>query len=339
MKGQSWFALVLLLMSTACQVRRIDNKDYADMNQIPLTPICIGRLIAEVPQRGIRDWEANFDNAKVTRLKEASAEEFWRRVNGRKQELQSQKHDIEPNRLNDFRRIGDNAAIILFRDDQFQTEIMEMERYLWSGDRGYFFDTASQRDSVKNELDRFTTVFSKLKPVARQDKPVDSGFCIDGAAVSSDVGEIGTDFGVEIRGWKRTSLDIGTSEYGKPLYEPMSAFKSLEDQQNGYRDALLRSPRVLQEPLYITEFAVLRKRERSVGGIAGQEAVWRTAHVNGATYYSFEWQSLAQTGTARDPRLVIQLLAGNESYPEDKPPPQDDLLALWDAVLESARLR
>lgn len=338
-----WLALSLVLTGaiilTACQVRRIDNKDYADMNAVPLNPICIGRLIIDVPQRGTQTWTANFDLAEVTRLNETGEQAFWALVEARKNELESQKHNTQPNLLVRYQRYEPNAAAILYYPFAAAKSGYAMERYLWLTTHGYKFAIKGIEKEKGNNLDQFSKVFQALTENKQSVPKTAKGFCIDGAAVTGDVGKIDANFSIEIRGWKRTSLNIGVSEFYPPPDEPMSAFKSLEDQQNGYRDALLRSPKVLQEPLYITEFAVLRKREHVIAGIAGQEAVWRTEHVNGGVHYAFEWQSLEQNGSPLHPALTIVLLAGYEGYPEDKPPPQKDLLALWDAVIESARLR
>ena len=62
---------------------------------------------------------------------------------------------------------------------------------------------------------------------------------------------------------------------------------------------------------------------------------------NGQEYYRFEWDS---TGNAANPNktgVSFSLFAGNKDYVPDyvAPPPQDDLLALWDAMLGSLKPR
>lgn len=311
------------------------------MNAVPLKPVCVGRLLIKVPERSNINWTASFDRSEVARipLDESTTESFWETVEKRKSELEALPHDTESSQLGLYQTVGENAAIILFRDSTHRVSSYKMDRYLRLKGAAFRFETGSWPNKIKSEVQRNSQIFSKLSAHDARGNPVGAGFCIDGAAVIGDIGQIEAGLTVDLPQWKHTSLSIGTFELLPPAEEPTSAFQDLKDQQEGYSNAALRSPEVRQEPLYAKEFDILRKRERSVGGFAGQEAAWRKTLVNGAQVYQFIWQSQEPNGTPSQPGLVIQLSAGLERKPEDPPPPEEDLLALWDAVLQSPRLR
>lgn len=63
--------------------------------------------------------------------------------------------------------------------------------------------------------------------------------------------------------------------------------------------------------------------------------------VNGQEWYRFEWNYSGDAATPRKAGFAFGLEAGAKDYTPDyvAPPPQDDLLALWDAMLASLKPR
>lgn len=332
--------LLAALTLASCQAREHERKDYAEMNAIALKSVCVGRLEIDLPAKGSLEWRASFDQAEVTRVRPPaqSADTFWSRVESRKVELESLSHRTEGNRLGLHEKIGDNAAIILYRDRGHRKGSYMMERYLWLGDRGYLFESGPWSNDVRDKVDRNSHVFSLLTPHDRNGQPQASGFCIEGATVTGDFGQISAGGIVELSNWEAARLNFGTFENYPPTELDRTAFEEVERDQAFYR-AIKGDSDFRAEPDSPKDFEVLRRRELSVGGFAGQEAAWRKTLNNGAVLYQVIWRTDELIGQKTSPGIALGLRTGDESGSGNATPSEEELLALWDAVLDSVRLR
>jgi hypothetical protein len=94
------------------------------------------------------------------------------------------------------------------------------------------------------------------------------------------------------------------------------------------------------------EFKVLRKRDRTLAGLAGQETVARTTLNNGHSYYSMQWTIKgALDGGVLKPTIAVHLntpRTANEvatGKPYDTLPPEPELLKIWDYALSTFKWR
>ncbi|AKO05967.1 hypothetical protein ACU16_19565 [Xanthomonas oryzae pv. oryzicola] len=341
--------LALLALTGCGRQGPHQDKDYAAMNTIVMKPVCIGRFELSIPRDGERDWRTDVDWAEVTRLpfKLRTTEDFWGYVEARKQFLQSQKHDTEPSLLSLYEKVGDNAAMILHRQEATNKSSYFLERYVWLGDRGYFFKTDDQGDDVKARLPGFERILSRLVPHDGLERPVTNGYCINGATITGVIPDVSSGVFMRSPGLKATVLYMGTVEYADPAkikdtpgLDPrtMSAFGNLEIDKQKY-DYLKAntSARDLGSP---KSFDVIRKESRNAAGRPGEEAVWRIGYHNGAVVYHFLWlNSDAAPSTPHNPSLTLSLNVGDEMDPSKKVPSEQQLFALWDAVLDSVKPR
>ncbi|WP_258531619.1 hypothetical protein [Xanthomonas oryzae] len=192
-------SVLALLALTGCgrQVPHQD-KDYAAMNTIVMKPVCIGRFELSIPRDGERDWRTDVDWAEVTRLpfKLRTTEDFWGYVEARKQFLQSQKHDTEPSLLSLYEKVGDNAVILLNRQEPSNDVVYYLERYVWLGDRGYFFKGLGEGDEIKTKLEGYKKILGRLVPHDGLERPVTNGYCINGATITGVIPDISTSIAV-----------------------------------------------------------------------------------------------------------------------------------------------
>jgi hypothetical protein len=93
------------------------------------------------------------------------------------------------------------------------------------------------------------------------------------------------------------------------------------------------------------EFKVLRKRDRVLAGIAGQEFITRTLRNDGQTFYRMQWtvKGVLDGGVLK-PTIVVHLntpqtATDTQGNPYDKLPPEPELLKLWDYALSSLQWR
>jgi hypothetical protein len=87
----------------------------------------------------------------------------------------------------------------------------------------------------------------------------------------------------------------------------------------------------------------LRERKRTVNGIDGEEVLIRAREFNLTTTYGFSWETRGMEDDPLQPNLTLELQTGTNERPGGKPVEaslhQDALLALWDTVAASIRLR
>jgi hypothetical protein len=95
-----------------------------------------------------------------------------------------------------------------------------------------------------------------------------------------------------------------------------------------------------EELLRVTK---LRSDKRSINGIDGEEVLERVRELNFSTTYGFNWEARGVKEDPMRPYLSLELQTGISDRPGGKPVDtslhEDALLALWDRVASSIRLR
>lgn len=159
--------------------------------------------------------------------------------------------------------------------------------------------------------------------------PERKGVCIDGGFIADAGDGLGEHFfktalamvryprlpGVEMR----LSVNVGTVKEGDYLFDRKPAS-------------------FLAELIQAVKFRTLRKAEREVNGIHGQELLtgWKSG---GGEQYLFLWES------TENPRLKVEMSWGDEQNDGDQavqavsPLPAEQAMALWDATLATLQLR
>ncbi|AFT71869.1 hypothetical protein B5T_03603 [Alloalcanivorax dieselolei B5] len=334
------------MLLAGCGPSESETKDYALMNQIPLTVECVGHMRIGLPEKGVKSWSATVDGADLKRLKGLSKDAFMDYVQARKNEVAALPHHSEANRLVAFRTFGESGAILLYREDAFQTEVVEMDRYFWveggqGSGTGYYLDSGSHFGQVEEDLARFARIFSQFSTRQPGDESASGGFCIDGASLTSDDVGVATDVTVSVPGQPGWDLYVSYARLGGGKAVPetegidprlATAVGSMELEQEKYRKQAQADPDIKQEADYPREFEVLRESRREIGGVKGGEAVWKKELNDGQVLYTFLWMDEALT----EQSAVVEMntrQSGEDSSSEER------MLALWDAVLTSAKFQ
>lgn len=88
---------------------------------------------------------------------------------------------------------------------------------------------------------------------------------------------------------------------------------------------------------------ILRERRRSINGIEGEEVLVRARELNFRTTYGFSWDAPGVEGDLLHPYLSLELQTAKSTTPSGKPVDtslhEDALLAPWDRIASSIRLR
>lgn len=308
----------------------------SDMTSRSSSPVCVGKVQLSFPDSGIVSWSQNFDYSKVERMRGARTKAaFWNAVAAREAELRVMSHDSEAGRLSRTERIGDNAALLLYREHEASTLTHRMQRYLWLDGQGYMFQsTGAMRPQFTENLAPFTETFSKIHPSTGSDTPAMSDFCIDGAVVRGDIGRITAGVSADIRGWNHVVLWAGAVEGGTDRSGVVPPEDELEQRQKTIKEIRRIEPEALSDPEYPREFDVLRNAARKAGRLEGEEVVWRERLNSGATLYIFLWRGQLP---GSDHVVTVGMDVGDRYRPGELPPAEEELIALWDETLGSLR--
>ena len=309
---------------------------------------CIGRVLIDMPTDRMRSWSAQFDHAHVRRLQRPlSLAQFWAGVEVVRDGYAKQKHDEHTSRLGHYERMDARKAAMVVgyqSDASFFAPVMwrfvhldeqhayEFKQTLSTGDK------APSPELFKPYVDQYTPVLSSIKPLRDGEIPSGEGLCIDGALVGGDTGRnAASALNVEIS--KGTLLGASYLENNQGTFMESSFNELKRDQERADFALTLRS-----EPLGYKEFKVLRRQERTLAGLRGQEFITRTTLNNGHVYYSMAWGTKGADGDASTPQISAGLntpkdTVNSKGQPYTPVPPEAQLIALWDGALATLRIR
>ena len=309
---------------------------------------CVGRVMMSLPEDRPLTWSTGFDIADVKRIPSLSEQQFWDGVEVVRQRYLAQKHEKTPTRLAHFEKVGSNAAFVFYYDNEasFIGPILERFVYL-DRDHAYEMHTggvstanvAPTPDLFRPFVEKYSSILSRIHPLAPGQFPSRDGLCIDSAVVSGETGR-------NASAGLISEIAFGTElvvAYGENLYKVAL--------YSGYEDVKLDEDRakimlVDGGPEDFKDFKVLRKRDRTLAGLAGQEFVTRTTLNSGHTYYRMMWAIKgALDGGVLKPGIAVHLNTPHTAKevatgkPYDKLPPETELLKLWDYALSTFKWR
>ena len=343
-----WLLTLLMGYLTGCTPSpAYQGIDMSAHNPVALAPVCVGQFALDFPRDGVASWHVNLDWAAVERLPARlhDAAGFWAHVHARRDALAAQSHDTEPSLLSHYEQVGENAALLLHREEDTNVSAYYLERYLWLGDRGYLLKGLGEGEEIKAKLPAYKRILSRLQPLNTVEQA--GGFCIDGAVVHAEI-KLRASLHARPAGLSNTALVVGTveapdiSSFAELSGEDprmFTPFGQLEIDQEQF--SLLRAdPMIRDNPASPREFETLRKGSRPVAGREGHEVVWRKTTNNKVQLYKFFWRvSDAKASVHGSPGLSLQMDSGDEMDPGATPVSEEALLGLWDAVLDSVHKR
>jgi hypothetical protein len=309
---------------------------------------CVGRVMMSLPEDRPLTWSTDFDFAEVKRIPSLSEQQFWDGVEVVRKRYLAQEHSLAPSRLAHFEKIGNNAAFIAHyvSPNSFWGPVLERFVYL-DKDHAYEMRTGGLNtpnvpptpELFKSNVEKYTPILSRIHPLAPGQFPNRDGLCIDSAVVSGDTNR-NASAGLISEIASGTQLVVAYLEnlYKVALYSGYEELKLDED----------RAKHMLTyaAPEGFKEFKVLRKRDRTLAGLAGQEPVARTTLNNGHSYYSMQWTIKgALDGGVLKPTIAVHLntpRTANEvatGKPYDTLPPEPELLKIWDYALSTFKWR
>jgi hypothetical protein len=350
MKKRGWREVIVLLAALACagswaagQVRSMrDRSEVAKMTE-KMKTVCVGRFLVDVPaQAEVSLSREMIDGFEVETVPESEAD-FYARVAAREVSVAAKSTDAEGKskggmvEARDLRISGMVGKTLIFGRDRthgfddgrrVEVEWVSVEAYAHVGDISI---SLSMKYANEEKAKAAETLLSRVQVLREDEIPSLPGFCVERVVFAEPLPPHDTEHIV---------MHIGLPDHP----DLGMAFASLP---GGGRSRSLLS-RVsdndaeagADEMLRVTK---LRAEKRDINTLPGEEVLERVRELNFATTFGFMWETQGVKNDPLQPFLSLELHAGISREPGGKPADsslhEDAVLALWDTVASSIRLR
>ncbi|KGF82067.1 hypothetical protein IA69_09065 [Massilia sp. JS1662] len=347
---RGWRELIVLFAALACagtwaagQVRSIrDRSEVAKMTE-QMKTICVGRYLVDVPGEAETSLSGEMISGFTIDTVEESDTQFRERVTTRETAIAAQGKDANTAsaggliEVRDLRIAGMMGRTLIYgRDRTYGFErgrrvdvewvSVEVHAHL----EGVSF-TLSKKVANDGDARLAEALLTRLRVRGNDDIPPYPGFCV-------------------WRGIFAEPLPEHTNEHvvfhlGLPGHPDMGL--ALSSVAGGrIDDGLLERVAVADAEASADEMlrvAKLRSGKRNINGIEGEEVLERVRELNFTTGYSLMWEARGGVDDLLQPHLLLNMETGTNPRPGGKPVDsslhEDAVLALWDSISSSIRLR
>jgi hypothetical protein len=314
-----------------------------NLNTSTWTPFCFGRLMVLLPAGSSTGLRTTFWTEDLTLREDlTNMQQLQAEVKAKEQEFKNLKHQDFGNRYIQTYGLG-GKGVSVWGYEFGSVSSINGKHYKTS--HNYFYsevpfrvwylkfdiapDTSPESQNYLNKLAR------ELRPLADGEVPKEPGFVVKGGIVRTQE-------------WRAEGATLGFSlPFFKNPIDPSTSLvsfslNSLSMGVNG--DKLLERLSPIQSTLLaLSGVRVIRKGERTINGLAGEEYLYRERSKDGRwTVYSFRWELAAKAENIYQPQTSMFMnvkLPVTVEYPEPPFKSDEEALAFWDAVTSTLRLR
>jgi hypothetical protein len=346
----NWTHRIVLLMVFLCAGAWIASsirsmRDRAEVAEITMTKktVCVGRYLVDVPAKAAVSLSGSMlDGFDIARVEESEAA-FRERVAAREAEIRASHGDPATNteggmvEARDLRIPGIVGRTLVY--GRSRSYLMEGDRRIYSESvsveshahlDGVSFslsdDTAKEEAAAEAE-----TLLARIQPLGADEIPAAPGFCIARAVFVDPLPAHSNEHIVmhlELPQHPDLGLNLASFAGARPGASLLARTAQTDASTNP--DVRLRMTK-------------LRERKRNINGVDGEELLLRAREYNFTTTYGFDWEAPGKTDNPSLPFLSLALRTGINERPGGKPVHtslhEDALLALWDGISSSIRLR
>lgn len=340
--GRSIPLALLVLLACGWAVSKIHNfydKEKVKQMTATMKTICVGRFLIDVPAAAdvsfapafVSGWTVSVDSQETD-------EQFASRLTSKEAELKATKNERHGVSL---------ESVIKVEDSEIQGRIFVFDRtwqYGFEGDKRVD-STFAVAHAYARTLSGMSVVFTsqvggdrtaelgrlikQIKPLAEGEIPERPGFCFGPAMIreplTASQNERVTMF-LSLKDHPDFEIALDTAAGLKPGTTLLA------------RDA---SNSVRQDYAFL--FNALRRGDRAIGGIPGQELAYKAHELNGTTTHDITWESISDASNVFQPELSLEFSTGHAPRSGGKPVgsslADDAVLALWDKISSSIRVR
>ncbi|WP_454767033.1 T6SS immunity protein Tli4 family protein [Cupriavidus campinensis] len=286
----------------------------------------IGRHLIDTPPDSTTIEIYKFNEVSIeyqTRI--VSRGDFDKAVSAREQELRGAKHNTRGSMFVEKIPHSNGAVTIVSWNKEFSVILYLFDTYFHVGNKTIKYSGTVSPKKSQTILDQCDEMAREWHEIPPGEIPTGIGF------VAGDVILADRDFNPEhwqmlIKLNGKPDAWLKASAYAQWEPEP-----SLRDRAGGVVASLLTT---------VAGFERLRSRSRPVGPIEADEILLAGTQ-NGKRVYGFKWEAPGKAQSLAEPNLNLSLdvresayLTNNESFASD-----EEALELWDAIVDSIRLR
>jgi hypothetical protein len=317
-----------------------DRSEVAKMTE-KMKTVCVGRFLIDVPVQSeitvSRERMAGFEVETI----EESDDAFRTRIAGREADISAQGMAMDrdsgiveardlrvPDMIGRVFIYGRSRGYVMEGDRRVDMESVSVEAH---GHMNGLSFSLSATESSESRAKTAEELLARLRPRAEDEIPTVPGFCI-GRGVFADP--------LPTHKTEHIAMHIGFADHP----DVALAFVSLPG-GNRSRSLLTRYADMDAEasPDEMLRVSKLRSEKRIINELAGEEVLERVRELNFATTYGFVWETRGIQDDPQQPFLSLELHGGISPQPGGKPVDaslhEDAVLALWDSISSSIRLR
>ena len=303
--------------------------------------VCVGRYLVDVPAQAevslSHEMIDGFDVATV----DESEDVFRERLASREADIQARGSATDGTggmvEAADLRIdgmvgrtfvFGRNRGYLMKGDQRIEDEFVSVEAHARIGGLSFVLSMkyAGEADARLAEA-----LLARLRPRGEEEIPTMPGFCIRRAIFAEPL---------PVHRSEHAAMHITLPDHPDVAMAFVSMPGGGTDPDLLARSADTDAADTAVESLRVTK---LRADKRSINGLAGEELLERFRELNFATTFAFMWETRGVDSDPMQPFLSLELQAGVSHEPGGKPADsslhEDAVLALWDAVASSIRLR
>lgn len=352
LRKRGWREVIVLLAALACagswaasQVRSMrDKSEVAKMTE-NMKSVCVGRYLVDVPaQAEVSLSHEMIDGFDVATVDESEAV-FRKRLALREADIQARGSTTDGTggmvEAADLRIdgmvgrtfvFGRNRGYLMKGDQRIEDEFVSVEAH---GHIGGVSFALSMKYADEADARLAEALLARLRLRGQEDGgeeiPTIPGFCIRRAIFAEPL---------PAHRAEHAAMHIRLPDHPDVAMAFVSMPGGGTDPDLLARSADTDASDTAVESLRVTK---LRAEKRNINGLAGEELLERFRELNFATTFAFMWETRGVDNDPMQPFLSLELQAGISPEPGGKPADaslhEDAVLALWDAVASSIRLR
>jgi len=296
---------------------------------------CVGRFILDVPAQaklphlfqrihGMGGVEISGGIARTA---------YDLRAKEKEAELRAKPHQKEGSVLHEvWRPEGVDGTLFVHRDSDYAIGHFAILAYFWRDGRMFTFHYGASNDGIQESKDELMRAFSSIESRANDEIPKAAGSCIESAFLPGS-------------GFRSESV---SADFDFPDYPNLKVFLLTNVTDSPDDEGLLartaRHTPAFEKSYPTAKVETLRRAKRTVNGAAGEELFEVLKEDKNDPYtkpngdrYRAHWEFVGVANSMEKPELEIRL--NYDDKPGSKRLTAEELLALWDAVVNSLRPR
>jgi len=306
--------------------------------------ICVGRYLVDVPERAEVGLSGEMISGFTIDTVDETEAAFHARMSAREAEIKARGTDsnsgnaegglVEARDLQSLGLVGRSfiygrtRGYLMAGDRRIDMESVSVEAHAHIGGLSFSLAAKGTEEASAKEAE---ALLSRLRVRGENEIPTVPGFCIWRGVFVEPLPEHKNEhivFHLGLPGHPDMGLVL-SSIAGGNTDDGLLARVAVTDAESS-ADEMLR----------VTK---LRSGKRNINGIAGEEVLERVRELNFTTGYGFMWEAPGVSDDPLQPYLLLNMETGTNPRPGGKPVDsslhEDAVLALWDSISSSIRLR